>query len=616
MNRLRLTGMRMTGPNAPTAEVMFNDGLNVITGPSDTGKSFIFQCINYALGSKKTIKNIPEASAYDKVWIGLLFIDDNQEYVLEKNIKKRQICLHKVRFVDGHFQHAPYKIFNEQDKYNENTASNFLLNLTGLSNKQIRINNDGKLRKLNFQDLINISIIDKESMITKNSLIYSGKRKNIADNSILKLIISDKDDSDLEDFYQKKQPASKTRIDAKTEIVDEIITEYNNEINVGTVTENEDDINLIYEDLEIKFNNVTENMNRDQTILTDAENNRQKEWGKLNALNTKLRVHEELLARFALLKKQYYSEIDRLNAVSETAYALALLTTKPCPLCGAEPQMQNHHHLDEHELPNIQASGQREAQKIAGLLPGLEATILEAQKEESDLQEEIQQQTQLVKQWNDKIKKELEPRIHASILTLKEITSKQIKLRRAMDLYAKIDSLQEKRRQLDQDRSLKATKPEWEPLPSQDINNLCILIRNLLHLWRLFDIKRIFFDMKNEDFIVNGKNHNDHGTGVKAIIHSAFNIALLRYCIEQDRPHLGFVMLDSPLTGYKEAETELHENAHYQMKTAFYRSLAQRNRAGQIIILDNEIPPIDVASQINHIHFTKSNTGRYGFIDT
>lgn len=45
IRRLSLLGLG----KAP-AEVTFTRGLNVVAGPSDTGKSFIAQCLDYALG--------------------------------------------------------------------------------------------------------------------------------------------------------------------------------------------------------------------------------------------------------------------------------------------------------------------------------------------------------------------------------------------------------------------------------------------------------------------------------------------------------------------------------------------------------------------------------------
>jgi hypothetical protein len=48
------------------------------------------------------------------------------------------------------------------------------------------------------------------------------------------------------------------------------------------------------------------------------------------------------------------------------------------------------------------------------------------------------------------------------------------------------------------------------------------------------------------------------------------------------------------------------------VKEAFYRTLAEGVAMGQVIVFENEDPPSDL-SEIHH-HFSKSPSGRYGFV--
>lgn len=64
MNGFRITRLTFTGTGVPDAEVIFSDGLNVISGPSDTGKTFIAQCIDFMLGASISPKEIPEAAIH------------------------------------------------------------------------------------------------------------------------------------------------------------------------------------------------------------------------------------------------------------------------------------------------------------------------------------------------------------------------------------------------------------------------------------------------------------------------------------------------------------------------------------------------------------------------
>ena len=63
-----LRRLTLIGPGKAPAQVPFTRGLNVIAGPSNTGKSFIAQCLDYALGSGKPPKeDVPEAEGYSSV---------------------------------------------------------------------------------------------------------------------------------------------------------------------------------------------------------------------------------------------------------------------------------------------------------------------------------------------------------------------------------------------------------------------------------------------------------------------------------------------------------------------------------------------------------------------
>lgn len=70
MRRLTLSHLTFTGANVPTASVDFSPHVTVIHGPSDTGKSFIVDAIDFVLGAKN-LKEIPEREGYSRVMLGL-----------------------------------------------------------------------------------------------------------------------------------------------------------------------------------------------------------------------------------------------------------------------------------------------------------------------------------------------------------------------------------------------------------------------------------------------------------------------------------------------------------------------------------------------------------------
>ena len=53
----------MTGPSMPIARITFGPGLNVISGASNSGKSFLFHAIDFMFGAA-SLDMIPEARPY------------------------------------------------------------------------------------------------------------------------------------------------------------------------------------------------------------------------------------------------------------------------------------------------------------------------------------------------------------------------------------------------------------------------------------------------------------------------------------------------------------------------------------------------------------------------
>ncbi|WP_294218021.1 AAA family ATPase [uncultured Chryseobacterium sp.] len=81
--------LRLTGENKKDAFVKFKYGLNVISGPSNTGKTFIFDCLDYMLGSSDKLKPIPEIKGYSNIFLEIE--SDDQVYTIETEIKNNNI---------------------------------------------------------------------------------------------------------------------------------------------------------------------------------------------------------------------------------------------------------------------------------------------------------------------------------------------------------------------------------------------------------------------------------------------------------------------------------------------------------------------------------------------
>ncbi len=118
--------LTLVGRGVPNAEVQFREGLNVVSGPSDTGKTFIVQCIDYMLGGKDVPESIPEAARYETVRLALDVSVGDDEVVLERSIRGGDFKLVIPGAVDRNLS-------AKHSAGDKDSASQYLLGLSGLT---------------------------------------------------------------------------------------------------------------------------------------------------------------------------------------------------------------------------------------------------------------------------------------------------------------------------------------------------------------------------------------------------------------------------------------------------------------------------------------------------
>ena len=186
-----LRRLALTGPGKVAAEVRFARGLNVIGGPSDSGKSFIAQCLDYALGGGALPKEIPEAEGYSSVDLEIEGNDDQRVYTLERSLRGGEVLCK----TDG----QPDRVLAAKHQSgNEDTVSQFLLDLSGLGTKRVRTNEQGKTRPLSFRDIARLVIVDEESVIKEDSPVLSGQViHETVEGGVFRLLLTGTDDSSI-----------------------------------------------------------------------------------------------------------------------------------------------------------------------------------------------------------------------------------------------------------------------------------------------------------------------------------------------------------------------------------------------------------------------------------
>jgi hypothetical protein len=601
-----LTRLTLTGPGVPVAEVHFGAGLNVVFGASNTGKTFIAQCVDYACGAGDRPKEIPEAASYDNVLLGLRLRDGEGEMVLERSLRGGDISM---RMGEGVSRTLGAKHHPER----QDTVSHFLLDLAALAGKKVRMNQQGKTRLLSFRDISRVVFVDEESVISERSPIFSGQfAKRTEESAIFRLLLTGVDDSSV---IAKNDPKiAKGRQEGKAEIIEELLGRARAQMGEQEFIGNEPALREKLDHIEALFGQTSLALAAEQESVALIEGRRRGAWERLRQVESRRDVLSELQRRFELLQEQYSSDQRRLEAISEAGVRLGQMREERCPVCGALAEHHDLSHREAHAAPEEVANACRaEALKIQTLLADLQSTIVDNEREISRLGEEHRVKKAELEAAGVEIRERLQPRLQAALQAFRESQLQRDACHRAVELHERVAELE--RALTEVERAPTKERADGPPtrVGADEAEQFSKEVEALLRAWQLPNLGRVTFSEEDQDVIISGQRRASHGKGVRAITHAAFNLAIMRYCLARRKAHPGVVLIDSPLIVYRQPD-QGEGNFSRDVKDAFYRSLAVTFSDSQVIILENDPPPTDLGLTVNIIEFTGTEQGRFGFI--
>ncbi len=600
-----ISKVRLTGKAAQNAEVQFQDGFNVIFGASNTGKTFISQCIDFAFGRSERPKEIPEARLYEDVHVEIQPRNSNQIIGLRRSLRGGNIAMsvgdeEKVLGV------------RHSDSDTDNISA-VLLGLCGLLGKRVTENARGKTRSLSFRDLTRLVIINEEQIIKSESPIRSSAyTENTVRQSVFRLLLSGVDDSSI--VERKERKVLKAEVQGKSEVLERLESEIRQRIEEFKTNESYEDLKARKEKLDSSMRSISGSLTAQRESHKEVETERQQIWTRLQQVESRQEVISQLVVRFSLLSEQYDSDLDRLAAISEVGDRLEQLNEERCPVCGS---LAEHHHDDfaiQESSPEVVASAATaEAQKVLELKSDLADTIREVIAERDSLATEKVQLESAFEDVTNKLKAEFRPRVAAALELYQQVSDERATVDEMLQLFQRLEKISTLKAEVE-------TPPP--PDPESEVVTIvstalaepfCQEVERLLEAWRLPDVGRVTFSEESQDIVIAGRDRSVDGKGVRAITHAAFSIALNNYCVSRSMPTASFVILDSPLVVYRKPD-EGEEQFSVDVKASFYRNVATESANRQVIVFENDDPPDDLDESVNSIHFTKSSKGRYGFI--
>jgi hypothetical protein len=596
-----------TGAGLAPAEVLFDAGLNVVYGASNTGKSFTLKSIDNMLGSEKPLPNPKLRQGYDSVWLGLEF-------------QSGHTCTIYRAANGGDFLQFDGLVRSHSGTVGHPVVVNdLILGAAKLLGKKVVDNQDGRKQSLTIRTLAPHLIVSETAIIDERSPIFTGQyTSTTAEKNIFRLLLTGTDDATVVGTEAKK--THKARSEAKIELVDELVASVDQKLGdkLGQrhqVSDQLEKLNVTVDEISLRVQAAQTDIDRETAARRDAQDRRQHELARLREL-------EVTVIRFKWLLQSYASDVERLEALEEAGSLLALRSGRPCSLCGASAQHHTHPQTVE-GIEQTKTAATAELKRVRRDRRDLEATIASLSAECDGLSASLGDLATDVERISKHIA-DLRPNETALRGEFQEKWDLRNTLLEVVRRFGERDELLNRKKELEAAAKRKSSaKPKLiVGIDGPTAHAFSKVVQEVLRAWNFPGNPEITFDDATQDIRVNGQDRKDNGKGVRAILHAAFKVALLIYCQRNDLNHPGFLILDTPLLTYRDPLVSRHGDLQAdeqqlkgtRLNEAFYAHLNGLSASVQLIVLENEDPPQSIKDLTSTQVFEGTGgTGRVGF---
>lgn len=634
----RISEIRLTGKGKSDSAIRFQAGPNVVSGDSDTGKSYLLRCIDFVLGAQEMTKVIEEAAGYELIWLELenskhetltlarhLTGGDVRAYAIpiEEAIAEESDDSADSEEADDKVPGSEVLVWRRQGKSKARDVTSRVFPFFGMpEDVRLRSDSKGQTQRLSIRTLLPVFVFDEGMIISERSPIIGDGFGQTTNKRMFSYVLTGTDDSGI--IAQERREIVQAEITAKLGLIDDLLSPIEGRLNeLGTKEEEKDSTERVESAIESLSNLLSEN-NEERTRLREE---RRDQVTLQRRAESQLIGIEELLERYLLLDARYTSDLQRLDFIAEGSHYIDGLQDSVCPLCGQEMDGSAHIHDDIETVPDANAvyqSARAEAAKIQGLQRDLQAAMKDLNNRKLSRENESTKAGAEVARIDRELDSVLAPSRTRTQSSLDDLVQRRLNLQTWQSDREEAERLRKLKDELREELPSSGQKQTWAAIDSVAVTALCRVIEAVLQEWSWPSDVRVEFDDKTYDIKVNGKARKSHGKGFRAVLNSALAIGLLRYCHANDRPHPRFVVLDSPLTTVKQRDataetedTEADAEINQMIEPLFWDSLSKISKEIQVIVLDNKEPNADLAQALNLQLFmgpTAANDERVGFI--
>ena len=586
------------GDQRSDAVVSFSDGLNIIQGYSDTGKTCIIKCINYIFGSSEV--PFDENTGYSRVtmtintgngWIDFSReIGKNQVYVVSGN-----------ELIESGTYDLTYK--KNQKKPVLNSVWLKLLGIEG--EPMIPKNSDFERKHLTWRTLLQMLLIHETDIARSTSIVVPEQHieKTLFFSALLYLITG-------RDFAENDAQTKKEIRVARRKAVEDYVNKQ-----LSSVADRRKNIAAELStvqgvDVEAEVARIVEDIKKTDAAITEAVNNSKELLVQILATEEKAAECTMLRSRYKALRSQYTADVHRLTFIveGEAGYQTVPHSTK-CPFCDGKMPIQNRTSYVE--------SARAELSRIMGQMKGLSETEADVQAELTEIESELKELQAKRANIEALINEKLRPQADELQAALEKY---QVYIRLKHEVSV-IESFQESwmtdLRQLPPENPSELKYHPKEYFDEEFLTAMDGYAYQILEECHYENLSSARFNLVDFDIEVNGgKKSTNHGKGYRAFLNTVVALMFRKYLCNNARYNPGLLIIDTPLLGLDQG---VDDAAPESMRTALFKYFMNNQTEGQMIVVENldHIPELDYEnSGANVITFTKGRfEGRYGFLD-
>ena len=599
MQSFMIEKLRVSGAGKIDGVINFTDGLNIIQGRSNTGKTWILKCIYYLFSSDT--RPYSPLTGYTDIE-GVFLTKRYGRITISRKLdeEKATVVAESEEVENGEYD----------TNYKKATSPRYLndlwLRIIGLD-ETIEVPKTARYarERMSWTNIASVFFADENEIDKSESIVIKDQRYETPLIASLYFLLTGDYKKGIPEITKPEVATAKKK--AVVDYIEEQVAALT-EKRVGYIMQLEELAGLDIESEMQQLSDHIQEVHQEIKELIEENTAIVRQMTEYQQEDANCRV---LLDRYESLISQYKADLQRLDFISKGEQAVkGLPENGVCPFCGGELHPED----DDSYIEAINA----EIKRIASELTVIAATENSVREEQESIRKSIEElqirRTEVNKALDDK-NREIQ-NYRSGLQRFKDYTTLQTGIDFVNDQLAILGQKKVAELQKQKKPPLYHAKQEFEEEVGTGFNTL---LNKILKECNYRNAGYASWDFGTFDILMDGvPKSEDQGKGSRPFLNSVVAMMLYEY-FNSDNVFIkpGFLMIDTPLLGFDENEDEFGDNT---IKNGLYHYFINHQGDGQVIIVDNlNVIPQDIdfeAKGINVVTYHKDEKDGhvYGFM--